>query len=93
MAYGGFKYVNDAAAELGNRMKYLSTTFSLKMEITGRRGTGLPNSSRETVFSVVNVDREYCFPCSADHEQDWQDPSCRESNSRPNVSEGYEVTN
>ena len=33
----------------------------------------LPNPSRETKFSGANGDREiFYFPCSADHEQDWQ---------------------
>ena len=42
---------------------------------------GLPNPSRGTKFSGANGDREIIihFPCSADHEQDWQpypvDPS------------------
>ena len=35
---------------------------------------GLPNSARETKFSGANGDRQgnIPFPCSADHEQDWQ---------------------
>ena len=37
------------------------------------RGTGRPNLSRETKFSGANGAREnFSFPCSADHEQDWQ---------------------
>ena len=34
---------------------------------------GHPNLSRETKFSGANGDgRKNSFPCSADHEQDWQ---------------------
>ena len=36
---------------------------------------GRPNPSRETKFSGTHGDREgyfHFFPCSADHEQDWQ---------------------
>ena len=35
-------------------------------------GTGLLNPFLETKFSGVNGDREQSFPCSVDHEQNWQ---------------------
>ena len=37
-----------------------------------RRGTGRLNPSRETKFSGTHGDRGIFFPCSAEHEQDWQ---------------------
>ena len=33
---------------------------------------GRLNPSRETKFSGTHGDRGIFFPCSADHEQDWQ---------------------
>ena len=33
---------------------------------------GRLNPSRETKFSGTHGDRGITFPCSADHEQDWQ---------------------
>ena len=43
-------------------------------ERAGWRGTGRLNPSRETKFSGAYGDRGtlFIFPCSADHEQDWQ---------------------
>ena len=40
-------------------------------EWAGLCGTGRPNLSRETKFSSASRDNGF-FPCSADHEQDWQ---------------------
>ena len=45
----------------------------------GRRGTGKPNSSRETKLSGANGDREKIhkdidFPCSVDHNTFWEVP-------------------
>ena len=60
----------DAAAELGKNP--VSTRFSLSMEMSRltRDGTAerlaRPNSQARTGTG------EFFFPCSADHEQDWQ---------------------
>ena len=53
----------------------LSNDIKIKSRLT--RGRARPNPSRETKFSgvITNGDRENentHFPCSADHEQDWQ---------------------
>ena len=40
-------------------------------------GRDCRTASRETKFSGASGDRKiYIFPCSADHEQDWQNGSC-----------------
>ena len=50
-----------------------STNQSINNMKVGWRGTGLSNPSRETKHSGANADRKiFIFPCSADHEQDWQ---------------------
>ena len=36
------------------------------------RGTGRPNPSREAKFLARTGTGKHYFPCSADHEQDWQ---------------------
>ena len=63
----------DAAAEIG-RNPVSKHRIQLEYgEFAGLRGTGRPNPSRETNFSGANEDRgKNIFPCSADHEQDWQ---------------------
>ena len=53
----------------------LCNDIKIKSRLT--RGRARPNPSRETKFSgvITNGDRENentHFPCSADHEQDWQ---------------------
>ena len=59
----------DAAAELGRNPA--STRFSLSMEMSRltRDGTAEPVSRGQ----ILRHARRQCyFPCSADHEQDWQ---------------------
>ena len=41
-------------------------------EWAGWGWTGPPNLTRETKLSGAKGDRKFRFPCSADHEQDWQ---------------------
>ena len=62
----------DAAAELG-RNPVVSTRFSLSMEMTrlARDGTAEPVSRDQTLRHVRGQGKNH-FPCSADHEQDWQ---------------------
>ena len=38
----------------------------------GWRGRGRPNLSRKAKFSGADEHREKTFPCSGDHEQDWE---------------------
>ena len=64
----------DAAAELGRnpvRMHQIQPEYG---DEQADEGTGRPNLSRETKFSGANVrgQENVIFPCSADHEQDWQ---------------------
>ena len=57
----------DAAAELGRNL-------ASKHQIQSEYGDRQANPSGETKFSDANAHREMYifFPCSADHEQDWQ---------------------
>ena len=61
----------DAAAELGRNP--VSTRFSLSMEMSSltRDGTAEP-ISRNQIFRHARGQGNIIFPCSADHEQDWQ---------------------
>ena len=70
MAYGGF--IMDAAAELG-RSPVSNTRFSLSMEMSRltRDGTAEP-VSRDQILRHARGQGNVHFPCSADHEQDWQ---------------------
>ena len=70
MAYGGF--IMDAAAELG-RNPVSNTRFSLSMEMSRltRDGTAEP-VSRDQILRHARGQGNVHFPCSADHEQDWQ---------------------
>ena len=69
MAYVGF--IMDAAAELGRNP--VSTRFSLRMEMSRltRDGTAEP-VSRDQILRHAREQGNVHFPCSADHEQDWQ---------------------
>ena len=60
-----------AAAELGRNP--VSTRFSLSMEMSRltRDGTAEP-VSRDTILRHARGQGSIHFPCSADHEQDWQ---------------------
>ena len=62
----------DAAAELG-RNPQVSTRFSLSMEMSRltRDGTAEP-VSRDQILRHARGQGNINFPCSADHEQDWQ---------------------
>ena len=62
----------DAAAELG-RNPVISTSFSLSMEMSRltRDRTAEP-VSRYQILRHVRGQGNIHFPCSADHEQDWQ---------------------
>ena len=61
----------DAAAELGRNP--VSTRFSLSMEMSRltRDGTAEP-VSRDQILRHARGQGNFHFPCSADHEQDWQ---------------------
>ena len=61
----------DAAVELGRNP--VSTRFSLSMEMSRlmRDGTAEP-VSRDQILRHVRGQGNINFPCSADHEQDWQ---------------------
>ena len=61
----------DAAAELGRNP--VSTRFSLSMEMSTltRDGTAEP-VSRDQILRHARGKGSIHFPCSADHEQDWQ---------------------
>ena len=63
----------DAAAELGRNPVKVSTRFSLSMEMSRltRDGTAEP-VSRDQVLRHARGQGDIDFPCSADHEQDWQ---------------------
>ena len=64
----------DAAAEIGRNPVSKHQIQPEYGKLTGWRGTGLPNQSRETKFSGANGDGQgnIILPGSADHEQDWQ---------------------
>ena len=63
----------DAAAELGRNPVKASTRFSLSMEMSRlmRDGTAEP-VSRDQILRHARGQGNVHFPCSADHEQDWQ---------------------
>ena len=74
MAYGSFKLINDAAAELGsNPLFKVSTRFSLSMEMSRltRDRTAEP-VSRDQILRRERGQGNIMFPCSADHVQNWQ---------------------
>ena len=62
----------DAAAKLGKN-PVVSTRFSLSMEMSRltRDGTAEP-VSRDQILRHARGQGNVHFPCSADHEQDWQ---------------------
>ena len=61
----------DAAAELG--MNPVSTRFSLSMEMSRLTRDGTAESvSRDQILRHARGQGNMNFPCSADHEQDWQ---------------------
>ena len=61
----------NAAAEIGRNP--VSTRFSLSMEMSRltRDGTAEP-VSRDQILRHARGQGNIHFPCSADHEQDWQ---------------------
>ena len=65
----------DAAAELGRNpvSEVVSTRFSLSMEMSRLTGdvTAEP-VSRDQILRHARGQGNIHFPCSADHEQDWQ---------------------
>ena len=62
----------DAAADSGG-IPLVSTRFSLSMEMSRltRDGTAEP-VPRDQILRHARGQGGYYFPCSADHEQDWQ---------------------
>ena len=72
MAYGCFKKVMGAAAELGRNL--VRTRFSRSMEMSRltRDGTAEESVSREQILRRERGQENIHYPCSADHEQDWQ---------------------
>ena len=62
-----------AAAELGRNPVSIITRFGLSMEISTlpRDGTAEP-VSRDQILRHARGQGNIHFPCSADHEQDWQ---------------------
>ena len=73
MAYGGLHKKMDAAAEIGKNTLSKHTRFSLSMEMNRltRNGTAKP-VSRDQILRHERGQGNINFPCSADHEQDWQ---------------------
>ena len=63
----------DAAAELGRNPVSISTRFSLSMEMESltRDGTAEP-VSRDHILRRKRGQGNIHFPCSVDHDQDWQ---------------------
>ena len=63
----------DAAPELGRNPVKVSTRFSLSMEMSRlmRDSTAEP-VSRDQSFRLERGQEIIHFPCSADHQQDWQ---------------------
>ena len=63
----------DAAAELGRNPVKLSTIFSLSMEMSRLTRDGTAEAvSRDQILRREREQGINIFPCSADHEQDWQ---------------------
>ena len=73
MAYDGLNKYMDAAAELG-RNPVSSTRFSLlSLEMSRLTRDGTPETvSRDQILRHERGQGNINFPCSADHEQDWQ---------------------
>ena len=71
MAYGGF--INGRRRATRGESRKVSTRFSLSMEMSRltRDGTAEP-VSRGQILRHVRGQGNIHFPCSADHEQDWQ---------------------
>ena len=75
MAYDGFKEIN--GRRRGTREEShnnISTRFSLSMEMSRltRDGTAEPVSQDQILRREHGQGNNIHFPCSADHEQDWQ---------------------
>ena len=70
MAYGGFIWTPPRNS---GAIPYVSTRFSLSMEMSRltRDGTAEP-VSRDQILRHARGQGNINFPCSADHEQDWQ---------------------
>ena len=72
MAYGGF--IMDAAAELGRNpvsKHQVQPEYGDEQADAGRDGTAEP-VSRDQILRHARGQGNVHFPCSADHEQDWQ---------------------
>ena len=71
MAYGGF--INGRRRGTREESRKVSTRFSLSMEMSRltRDGTAEP-VSRDQILRHARGQGNIHFPCSADHEQDWQ---------------------
>ena len=61
----------DAAAELGKNPVSKHQSLSMEMSKLTRDGTAEP-VSRDQFLKHVRGQGNIIFPCSADHEQDWQ---------------------
>ena len=70
MAYGGSNQKIDAAADFGRNPVVSQHQIQLKYgdDQAERDGTAEPVSRDQ----IIRRERGYYFPCSADHEQDWQ---------------------
>ena len=63
----------DAAEELGRNPVSKSTRFSLSLEMDRLRRDGTAEHiSRDQIIRHTREQGNISFPCSADHEQDWQ---------------------
>ena len=73
MAYGGFKITKWTPPRNSGGTPYVSTRFSLRIETSRltRDGTAEP-VSRDQFLRRERGHGNINFPCSADHEQDWQ---------------------
>ena len=71
MAFGGFRSIIDATAELGRNPVSTRFSLSIKMSRLTRGGTAKP-IQRDQILRRERGQGKKHFPCSADHEQDWQ---------------------
>ena len=73
MAYGGLNQYMEAAAELGTNpaSKHQIRSLSMEMSRLARDGTA-ETVSRDQILRHERGQGNIHFPCSADHEQDWQ---------------------
>ena len=73
MAYGGLKQINGRHRGNSGGIPKVSTRFSLSMEMNRLTRDGTAKYvSRDRILRRERGQVNIHFPCSADHEQDWQ---------------------